>query len=546
MNDPSVTESVRERDERDARFFAWDVPGDAHVVALVHEADEAERSATVADAIATSVARRREHTLLLSAEAGPSPLDELLGASASQGLPAALEGRARLTDVAVQRVDRPFVYLPGGEDATAMTALLQDQVLASFVERVRERGGTLFIVLSDQTLRLDPLRALIDGYVALGEVDLPEAAGDLVQFGRVRFDNGDELTGQDANGGGPRVADVPGLPPLPEGDGPEPAAPEAEAPELEPSEPEPAFATDSGSVVEEEAVASPADTAPPVPAPVAASESMEPAGGEPAPVPEAVETHDDHEGQDQAWQRHRKAPAFPTAKVVIGAIAILAAGATWWGVAGGFGGADPGAGSDAVAPATTPASTTSDVGPPPAAAGPAFDEVAASAAFEAAPPLGFSVMIASFSAKADADDRLNELRRAGLGFYFVSPTPVRGVLYHRVFAGALGSRAEAESLMDALVETGVKSEAGAWHLRPSTLAFDLGVYPDRSAADRRVAELEGRGVPAYALSAAGEDGTVWRVYGGAYVDERESVPMSELLTEAGEPADLIQRRGVVP
>jgi septal ring-binding cell division protein DamX len=535
-----MTESVRERDERDARFFAWDVPGDAHVVALVHEADEAERSATVADAIATSVARRREHTLLLSAEAGPSPLDELLGASASKGLPAALEGRARLTDVAVQRVDRPFVYLPGGEDATAMTALLQDQVLTSFVERVRERGGTLFIVLSDETLRLDPLRALIDGYVALGEVDLPEAAADLVQFGRVRFDNGDELTSQDANGGGPRVADVPGLPPLPEAEAPAPEAPE---PEL--SAPEPTFAIEAEGVVAEETVASPAEPAPPAPAPapVAPPESMEPAAGETTPVSEAVDTPDGHEVQDQAWQRHRKPPGFPTAKVVIGAVAILAAGATWWGVAGGFGGAEPGAASDAEAAATTRASATSGGAPP---AAPAFDEAAARSAFEVASPLGYSVMIASFSARADADDRLNELRQAGLGFYFVSPTPVRGVLYHRVFAGALGSRAEAQSLMDALVETGVKSEAGAWHLRPSTLAFDLGVYPDRSAADRRVTDLEGRGVPAYALSAAGEDGTVWRVYGGAYVDERESVPMSELLTEAGEPADLIQRRGVVP
>ena len=37
-------ESVRERDQRDARFFAWDVPGDAHIVALVHDADEADGS----------------------------------------------------------------------------------------------------------------------------------------------------------------------------------------------------------------------------------------------------------------------------------------------------------------------------------------------------------------------------------------------------------------------------------------------------------------------------------------------------------------------
>ena len=531
MTDPATTDSVRERDERDARFFAWDVPGDAHVVALVHEADEAERSATVADAIATSVARRREHTLLLSAEAGPSPLDELLGASGSQGLPAALEGRVRLTDVAVQRVDRPFVYLPGGTDVPAMRALLEDEVLASFVDRVRERGGTLFIVLSDETLKLNALRALIDGYVALGEVDLSEGDG-LSQFGRVRFDNGDEPLAPE-NGSAPRRPEVPGLPPLPEPPGQTPA-PEAASP----AEEESAEPADS-----ERRASEPAPTPEPaVEEDRSASAEPESQAADPAADGSAMSEADDTTRGDQ-WKRHRTDPAFPIGKVGIGVAAIAVIGAGWWAIAGGLGG--PGAG-DAEGGVVSPASAATSTDPGAGELAASFDDAAALAAFEAAPALGHSVMIASFADGADARDRLVELRRAGSGFFFVSPTPVRGVLYHRVFAGALGSRGEAQSLMDDLVATGVKDEAGAWHLRPAVLAYDLGLFPDRAAADGRVSDLEGRGIPAYALSAPSATGDVWRVYGGAYVDAREAVPMGEMLSEAGEPADLIERRGVVP
>ncbi|MDH3733992.1 MAG: SPOR domain-containing protein [Gemmatimonadota bacterium] len=518
---------VRERDERDARFFAWDVPGDAHVVALVHESQDAERSATVADAIATSVARRREHTLLLSAEAGPSPLDELLGAANSEGLPAALEGRARLTDVAVQRVDRPFVYLPGGADPIAMRALLEDQVLTSFVERVRDRGGTLFIVLSEETLKIEPLRTLIDGYVALGDVALSEAETSLAQFGRVRFDNGDSPS-TSANGGQARVADVPGLPPLPE-----PAAGESSVDAPPAGQRDDARAPVEGgrAAAGTERVVdgpSPIGEKPPVAMPVV------PAAG-PAP---AHETETAPSGED-GWKRHRQTPAFPTKRVGIGAVGLLGVAAIWWLIAGGFGGTS-GSAADA-----EPASSAGASLPPQAASSPpAFDEAGALAAFEAAPALGHSVMIASFAVADDAANRLGEIRASDAGFYFVSPTPVRGVVYHRVFAGALDSRDAAQTLMDQLVAGGIKDEAGAWHLRPAALAFDLGVFPDRAASDARVAALEGQGIPAYALPAAGGDGP-WRVYGGAYADQREAAPMGDMLTAVGEPAELISRRGSV-
>ena len=546
MTEVETGTGVRERDERDARFFAWDVPGDAHVVALVHERGEAERSATVADAIATSVARRREHTLLLSAEPGPSPLDELLGAGASEGLPAALEGRARLTDVAIQRVDRPFVYLPGGADPAAMRALLEDRVLASFVERVRERGGTLFIVLSEETLRVEPLRTLLDGYVALGDVVASEET-DLAQFGRVRFDNGE--AGPPPGENGDRRPEVPGLPPLPDpAQETEDHAAEAGAVEartvLPATEPEPA--ADLASEPAQGLAAGRVDPPAPEPAvaarPVEESPAVETASAdvdEPtpglAPVPPGA--GEAPTAADDGWKRHRKASPFPLRPLAIAAAAIAALGIGWWLIAGGL---DEGAGgTDAVAAATpvgAPAASSS------AGSASAFDAGAALAAFEAAPALGHSVMIASFAVAEDAEDRLRQIRAADAGFFFIAPTPVRGVLYYRIFAGALDERPAAESLMDDLVASGVKDEAGAWHIRPAALAFDLGLYPDRAAAGARVAALGAVGIPAYTISASGDEGP-FRVYGGAYTDEREAGPMAEMLTEAGEPAELVDRRG---
>jgi len=400
-------DEVRERGERDARFFAWDVPGDAQVVALVHEAGDAERSATVADAIATSVARRREHTLLLSAEPGPSPLDELLEAANSEGLPAALEGRARLTEVAVQRVDRPFVYLPGGPDAIAMRALLEDEVLTSFIDRVRERGGTLFIVLSDETILVDGLRAQIDGYVALGEVSLPSGEG-FTEFGRVRFD--------DADGGG-------------------------EAPPAD------------GSRV--------------------GADGPQASSSEVGPAPEV----------DDRWRHQREMRAIPFARIAMGVGGVLLIFVMWRAIAGGWPlGGEPG-GDRAGGVIDTASPAAGETVPP---AEPLFDAAGALAAFEEAPELAYSVQIASFAARVDAEDRVVRLRASGAGFFFISPTPVRGRVYHRIFAGAMESREEAESLMQALVAAGEKTEAVRWDVRPARLAFDLGVYPSRNDAKDRV------------------------------------------------------------
>lgn len=551
-------EAVRERDERDARFFAWDVPGDAHIVALVHEADDAERSATVADAIATSVARRREHTLLLCAAAGPSPLDELLGGAGSPGLPAALEGRARLTDVAVQRVDRPFVYLPAGRDPVAMRALLGDDLLTSFIERVRERGGTLFIVLSEETLLDDGLVSLLDGYVALGDVTLPAGFEHLAQFGRVRFE--DPGTARRAPGERAPAAPPISLPELPDEGGAEAAseatpsaadAPPSEgdegspvAAEAPPFEGEPLLSRDgSGGTadrVDPWSAAAPDDPGRPSPTPWLrhAEETPGPAG-EPPVEPEGTVEEPPAQPATALWSRHRKAPGFPVARVAVGVAVIVAVAVVWWMIARA---AEP---AEGAGPAQAEAAQTMDEdatsGPPPV-----FDAAAASRAFESAPALGYSVLIASYADRADAEERLAELRSRSDGFYLLAPTPVRGVVYHRVFAGALAGRDAGEALMAELVEARLKDGASEWDVRPAGLAFDLGLFADRAQADARVRALAERSIPAYALAAGDAPGAPWRVYGGAFERERASGPLAEMLTEAGEPAALVERHGTIP
>ncbi|MCG8468217.1 MAG: hypothetical protein MJB57_08395 [Gemmatimonadetes bacterium] len=523
---------TKERDERDARFFAWDVPGDAQVVALVHESEDAERSATVVDAIATSIARRREHTLVLSAEPA-SPLDELLGGSESEGLPAALGGRARLTDVAIQRVDRPFVYLPAGNDGAAMRSLLDDEALVSFVDRVRERGGTLFVVVSDDTILSDGLRKLLDGYVALGEVSVPNGERGLMAFGRVRFEGPDEslVSLSTANGAGAASPPIP--PERSSGSDPEssPFTLELAAP-----------ARRKRSRGKTERSSGPAN------ATRKEDERTKPA----APEPEEEKTSGDFEllpptnGVDQLakkvveaeegparWSRHRKGGGFPALQTGIGAAIIAGLVAAWWWYA---------TNSEGPASAEAPASeAVRSATPPPVAT------ADATRAFAEAPELPYSVLIASHADKGDADRALEEIRADGAaGIFFLSPTPVRGVIYHRLFAGAHSTEPEAVSLMERLVADGHKAEASAWDVRPARSAFDLGVFATRDDAERRVSSLEEAGIPSYIVSAPLEDRDVYQVYGGAYENERASLPMAELLGAVGEPATLIARQGGAP
>ncbi len=508
------------------------LPEGARVVALVYDAAQGPRGAELADAIARTVAGEREHTLLASAADGPSPLDQRLGGGTTDGLPGALEGRVRLTDVAVHTADRPFVYLPAGRDPVAMRTLLRGELFASFVERVRERGGTLLLLVPPDALEESRVRELVDGYLALGEVTIGPGDDGVPALGRIGLPD-PSTTEAGRNGSG--AAAQAGAEPEPEAE-PEP---DAEAEGGEPGQPAVGDA-ELGEPGEREAAGADDVRGP---RPRLAEAAVELA----VPGPES-----------SSWRRHRAKTGFPVRRAVVTALALAALFASWWLIAGVLRPvADSSEGPTMSAPGeeVIPSSrgpeataTEDEGGVPPSGAD-------AAAIAEAAPELPYSVLIASFAARTDAEERLARLRqRDGTRLYYTAPTPVRGAIYHRVFAGAVAGQDEAMALMGELVERGLKDGGSEWDVRPVRLAFRLGMFSTREDADDRVAAVAGAGIPAYVVRAGAggavegtaddrESASVYLVYAGAYEGPRSAAPMAELIEEAGEKPILVTRRG---
>ena len=525
--------------------FTWELSADARIVALVFERSEAERSATVVDTIATSIARRRGRTLVLNSDSAPSPLDELAGAperAESRGMAEFLAGQSRLARVAVRRADCPYVYLPAGQVPEGVVGLLESPALARFVSRVKEQGGTLFIVMSEGGRPSAGLLDLLDGYIAVGGVPLEDHG--VPCYGHVPFESG--ATGAT---GAPS----------------EPSEPDA------PSEPDVAAAPEA---VED--VADPRPEPAPAPEPVEDAAEFQP---EPAPAP-AVEPEPDAIPADSppapVKARGRRPRGPLVAALVIAALAV----GNWWAYRNGwFDNAISRVGSmiaardeaPATAPETTPVETPVEDGPavedadapadPPEVAAPtdpaevaaldpvpaAPDESTVAAAFESAAERPYSVLLGSFSDPAEASERVAEIRALhGAVLYFMAPTTIRDVRYQRILAGAVANESEASALMDELAAAGVAEEASAWLLRPVRLAYDLGVFADRAEMEARVAGLASLGIPAYSLETTLDGMPVFRVYGGAYENEEAAAPMSDALDAAGESATLVVRRGATP
>jgi len=501
--------------------FTWELPGDARIVALVFQRSEAERSATAVDAIATSVARGRGRTLVLNSESGPSPLDELAGASEradSGGMAEFLGGQAGLAGIAVRRADCPYVYLPAGRVPQGVVGLLESAALERFVSRVKERGGTLFIAMSDHGRPSPGLLGLLDGYIAVGTVP-PEDHG-MRCYGHVPFasSESDESSAPEAK---------------PVEDAAEPLSEPEPHRELEsPPEPEPRLESESR------------------PAPQPTREPEPTLDPEPDRVPA-----DSESAPGKARGRRPRGPVV--AALVIAALAV----GNWWAYRNGwFDRAISRVGSLMAArqevPATpvTPADdgstaepgTPEDIPPediPPEDIPPVPDEASVAAAFESAAERPYSVLLGSFLDPAEAADRLAEIRalRGGV-LYVMAPTTIREVRYQRILAGAVATEAEAAALLEELAAAGVAREASAWLLRPVRLAYDLGVFVERPAMEARIAELASLGIPAYSLEMALDGMPVFRVYGGAYENEAAAAPMRDLLEAAGETATLIERR----
>ncbi len=156
--------------------------------------------------------------------------------------------------------------------------------------------------------------------------------------------------------------------------------------------------------------------------------------------------------------------------------------------------------------------------------------------------LPYSVLVASYVTYEDAAARRDELTELGR-LAFVAPTPIRGRLYYRVFAGALEDRVQASDLMVRLVAQGGKERERDWDMRPVRLAFALRDFSSEEEADAELERLHGSGVPAYVISVGDTTGAIYRLYSGAFESEAAAAPADTILSVAGQAATLVTRRG---
>ncbi len=148
-------------------------------------------------------------------------------------------------------------------------------------------------------------------------------------------------------------------------------------------------------------------------------------------------------------------------------------------------------------------------------------------------PAPYSLHVGSFQSEASALETATRLERAGWTAY-VAPVELgeRG-LWHRVYTGAYADSAAAGDALRSLTGRGLVPEGA---VRETPLTFLLGVYPTREEAERRRADLRGRGIPAYV---AGRDPA--RVYAGAYATREDSLRLQGSLHAAAESVTLITR-----
>jgi cell division septation protein DedD len=157
--------------------------------------------------------------------------------------------------------------------------------------------------------------------------------------------------------------------------------------------------------------------------------------------------------------------------------------------------------------------------------------------------LGYSVTIGSFREPDVAATRAAAISGAEGIFFAVAPLMVDGTVFHRVLVGPAVDAASADALADRIAaETG--ADRSGWLVRETALAFLLGEMADVESATARVDELQGLDIPAYVLAIDYSDGsTAYRVYAGAYSDEREASYLLTHLESRGVDATLSARLG---
>ena len=148
------------------------------------------------------------------------------------------------------------------------------------------------------------------------------------------------------------------------------------------------------------------------------------------------------------------------------------------------------------------------------------------------PRASYSVALASYRGRSLAVAHRDALAAAAPEHLFVlAPLMVNGQLFHRV----LGGLAEGEAEMGTVVQeisTSTGNPSSPWLVRETHLAFTIDEMVERSAAERRVADLRELGIPAYALSVLySDESTAHRVLAGAYATASEAEYLGRILLD---------------
>ncbi|NNK64374.1 MAG: hypothetical protein HKO98_14345 [Gemmatimonadetes bacterium] len=130
----------------------------------------------------------------------------------------------------------------------------------------------------------------------------------------------------------------------------------------------------------------------------------------------------------------------------------------------------------------------------------------------------------------------------------IAPVDVAGRRWWRVISSLAPDRESAEGLRTELGAALVDVQPEEWLVRQAPSAFLLDETAAVDGARASAADWRARGIDAYVMAVAREDGTrSFRVYAGAYASSEEAAAMRELLVAAGvESPTLVERRGIRP
>ena len=157
--------------------------------------------------------------------------------------------------------------------------------------------------------------------------------------------------------------------------------------------------------------------------------------------------------------------------------------------------------------------------------------------------LRYSVLVASMNTFEEAREVAQQWDSPSLPYYIV-PVQVNRQVYYRVLAGMFEDRGDAVSVMNQLVEQGIKETSNDWHVRETGLVYALGSFDEAAEGRSTVARAVGRGVPAYMLVTEDGEGPKFAVYAGGFESRAEADYLGRKLSQDGLGSELVDRVGV--